>query len=164
MKIAVFVLLFLSLGQQTAFAASPTKSVWQIIHILRNRSAMTPESVEQDLNTRLRLQQQNEYTVFYTGEGPALNDELRIAHVDFRMPVTSPRNSFLVLSLEGKGCITLEDVKKHYGGLALSQVPHGHSLEEQTGYRTVFNHWAMGFGFKEKRPDCLASVVFDSDR
>ncbi len=157
-------ILLLNAALPDAFAAGTTKSLWEIMTLLRSESAMTRESIARDLSAELTLKNQNQYTLFYAGAGPQLNDNLRIANIDFRVPapVASPRGSFLVLSLEGKGCITLDDVKQHYAGLTLSQVPHGHSLEEETGYRTTFNHWKLAFGFKEKRPACLASVVFDS--
>lgn len=157
-------ILLLSAAQPTAFAADTTKSLWEIMATLRSESVMTRESIERDFATKLTLKNQNQYTLFYASAGPQLNNNLRIANIDFRVPTpgASPRGSFLVLSLEGKGCITLEDVKQHYADLTLSQVPHGHSLEEETGYRTTFNHWKLAFGFKEKRPECLASVVFDS--
>ncbi|MDU2940761.1 MAG: hypothetical protein E7B59_16540 [Enterobacteriaceae bacterium] len=157
-------ILLLNAAQPGAFAADTTKSLWDIMATLRSESAMTRESIARDLSTELTLKNQNQYTLFYAGVGPQLNDNLRIDNIDFRVPApdASSRGSFLVLTLEGKGCITLHDVKQHYDGLTLSQVPHGHSLEEETGYRTTFNHWRLAFGFKEKRPECLASVVFDS--
>lgn len=157
-------ILLLSAAQPTAFATDTTKSLWGIMATLRSESAMTRESIERDFATELTLKNQNQYTLFYASAGPQLNDNLRIANIDFRVPTpgASPRGSFLVLTLEGKGCISLDDVKQHYAGLTLSQMPHGHSLEEETGYRTTYNHWKLAFGFKEKRPQCLASVVFDS--
>ncbi len=157
-------ILLLNAAQPGAFAAGTTKSLWEIMTLLRSESAMTRESIERDFAIQLTLKNQNQYTLFYASAGPQLNDNLRIANIDFRVPApdASPRGSFLVLTLDGIGCITLDDVKQHYDGLTLSQVPHGHSLEEETGYRTTFNYWRLAFGFKEKRPECLASVVFDS--
>ena len=155
-------LLLLSGLSSTVLAEPGSHNVWQAVDRLRSQTTMTPASVGRDLNTSLTLNTRNDYFLFYQGSGPATGDAVRMGNIDLRVRAAPPHDSFMVLNIEGTGCITLNEVKQHYGGLTLSQVPHGHSLEEETGYRTTSNQWSLAFGFAEKRPECLASIVFET--
>lgn len=155
-------LLLLSGLSSTALAERGSHNVWQAVETLRSQATMTPASVERDLNTFLRLNTRNDYFLFYQGRGPASGDTVRIGNIDLRVRAAPPHDSFMVLNIEGTGCIRLNEVKKHFSALTLNQVPHGHSWEEETGYRSTADHWSLAFGFAEKRPECLASIAFDA--
>lgn len=155
-------LLLLSGLSSIALAQPGSHNVWQAVDRLRSQTTMTPASVGHDLNTALTPNTRNDYFLFYQGSGPATADTVRIGNIDLRVRAAPPHDSFMVLNIEGTGCITLNEVKKHFSALTLNQVPHGHSWEEETGYRTTADHRSLAFGFAEKRPECLASIVFET--
>ena len=68
--------------------------------------------------------------------------------------------SHAVLELGGP-CVPLEEVRGHYGDLQITDTPHGHSLDEKTSYTAYLPWGELSFGFAERNPDCLASIVFE---
>ncbi|MET0269596.1 MAG: hypothetical protein ABW173_04115 [Sphingomonas sp.] len=62
------------------------------------------------------------------------------------------------------GCIPRGQVIARYAPLAVSAVPHGHALAEETSWSRRERHGLLSFGFAEARPDCLSTVTFDGTR
>lgn len=54
--------------------------------------------------------------------------------------------------------VTMSGVTKRYRQLDLTDVPHGHSREEQTLWTSRQAWGRVSFGFKAKYPDCVFSV------
>ncbi|WP_076070849.1 hypothetical protein [Sphingomonas montana] len=59
-----------------------------------------------------------------------------------------------------KGCPARKDVVAHYAPLAISQTPRGGSLDEETSWSRKEPWGQLSFGFAERAPDCLSTVVF----
>lgn len=74
------------------------------------------------------------------------------------MSRTQASRCALSLDIEGT-CLTLSDVRSRYPKLDLTDVPHGHSWEEQTLWTSTQAWGRVSFGFKAKNPDCLCSVT-----
>jgi hypothetical protein len=60
-----------------------------------------------------------------------------------------------------KRCIDRAATLQRYGPLQLSQSPRGGSLDEETSFTRAELWGKISFGFAERKPDCLSSVVFD---
>lgn len=60
------------------------------------------------------------------------------------------------------GCVHAEDVAAHYKPWTLTDIPRGRSLDEQTSWSREERWGRLSFGFAERRPECLASIVFEA--
>jgi len=67
---------------------------------------------------------------------------------------------FLSFSPDGK-CTTLDDVRKQYPGVKLSDYPRGQSENEVTSYTSApeVDGQVITFSFTVKNPDCLSKVI-----
>jgi hypothetical protein len=69
----------------------------------------------------------------------------------------------LILSLEDDTILfTLNRIKKTWADIQLdpSTFPRGQSWDEKRHYRMKRPWGQISFGFKERRPNCLASITF----
>jgi hypothetical protein len=63
----------------------------------------------------------------------------------------------LILRMGGN-CTDLNDVKKHYPDISITNHPHGRSVNEETVYTAMLLVGKLNFGFAESNPQCLSSV------
>ena len=120
-------------------------------------------SIERLAGVHLRLASETDVSNSYVGDGFRLKD-VAVTSLDYRE--ATPANPLhpgpiLIVELHG-GCISRDMVFDHYTNLRLFDAPHGHSLDEETSYSRVESWGQLRFGFAERSPDCLSSVVFDA--
>ncbi len=115
--------------------------------------------VESTLRTSLSDSGRNDSAVFLGSDGPVqLAGDTRITEIDLRFSVRRRFPGFLVLSLDGD-CIGIDALRAHYGEVPITDSPHGHSLEEETVHSSRQPWGTLSFGFKERNPACLATIV-----
>ncbi|API73570.1 hypothetical protein [Ralstonia pseudosolanacearum] len=139
----------------------PKMTLWQAIDALAMQIPFSKAKVETALGTRMSEVRRNAYTVFLQNEHPVmLTGDGRIAQVDLRLGMEQGDPGFMVLNLDG-GCIGLDTVRAHYRELKITDTPRGHSLDEVTSHSASLSWGELSFSFKERNPNCLASVAFD---
>lgn len=90
-----------------------------------------------------------------------LKGEVEIESIELRVGKDKANSRLMVLKLAGN-CIRKADVLGRNDDLAMTDHPRGRSLDEETSY-SVEKPWGkLSFGFAERSPDCLRSVVFDT--
>jgi hypothetical protein len=137
-------------------------SLWQAIELLAQQIPFSKQKVETTLSTQLTEVEDdfNKLFQFYKGGPTQLADGVTISNVDLRIKRDGGHPGFLVLSIDG-ACITLEQLRKQYSELQVSQIPRGRSLEEETSFSQPLPWGKISFGFKEKNRDCLASIAME---
>jgi len=136
-------------------------TLWRVVEALVMQIPFTQEKVELSLSTKLRRVDQNPYTVFFAGGGVSLADDVLISTIDLRLGrEVGDSYGFMAIGLSG-ACVSIEDVRVHYGPLEITETPRGRSPDEKT-YHTAKQAWGeLSFGFSERNPNCLALIVLD---
>ncbi|WP_390254631.1 hypothetical protein [Brenneria goodwinii] len=111
------------------------------------------------------LASENEYVNFYNGENVTLSDLSKIMDIDLRLSkVSDGMAPFFSFAYSGN-CLTLNDIKKRYNELKLTDYPRGRSENEMTSYTTPTNKdgQKITFSFTEKEPNCLNKIIISSE-
>jgi hypothetical protein len=137
-------------------------TLWQVIETLAKQVPFSKAKVESVLSIRLLEsdERSNDVFQFFKGESIELMNGIAVSGVDLRIKREGPHPGFLVLGLQGS-CIGLEEVRKYYSNLEITSTPRGGSLDEVTAHSTQQPWGRLSFGFKERKTECLASIVFD---
>jgi len=136
--------------------------LWQIIVTLALQIPFSKQKVESVLSTPVFEVDNtpNDQLHSYESKPVELADGVVISTIDLRIKRVGKDPGFLVLNIDGT-CITKDQLEARYKHLRITGTPHGHSLEERTVYSQDMPWGTLSFGFKERKPDCLATVVFD---
>jgi hypothetical protein len=137
-------------------------SLWQAIPLLAQQIPFSKQKVEVALSTRLSEIDDAFNTPFYFFGSPPipLAEGVVISNVDLRIKRGSNHPGFLVLEVGGS-CITMEQIRTQYGELQTTPFSCGRSLDEETCHFQLLPWGKLSFGFKERNPQCLASVSFE---
>lgn len=157
------ILLILSFFLFSGFAEAKmqNKDMWSFIPQL---SASLKSLSVKDLTQfplALTLETQNDYINIYQANSIKLEDDAKMTDIELRVS-KSPRGSAPFLSFSSVGrCTTLDDVRKHYPGVKLSDYPRGQSENEVTSYLSPpdVDGQVITFSFAVKNPDCLSKVI-----
>ncbi len=135
--------------------------IWAVVDYLPTRLPFTKESIANALNVVLiEKADSNDYVIFFEGGPIPLAGDRQLEEIDLRIRREQPHPGFLTLSVSGK-CIPRKEVLDRYKGLTITSHPRGGSWDEKT-YWSKEEAWGrISFGFTERNPDCLRSVVFD---
>jgi hypothetical protein len=135
--------------------------LWTVVDYLPTRLPFKKESIEKALGIVLLPKgASGDVFAFFAGGPVLLQGERQIENVDLRVRNEQPHPGFLALSLSG-ACVSRKEVLERSKGLAISATPRGRSLDEQTYWSKQESWGKLSFGFAERNPDCLRSVVFD---
>lgn len=137
-----------------------TMNVWQLINTIANEMPVSQSKIEPLLGIVFKVEKR-EYFSSLTAAGPQLNDGMTLNKVSLliRPSMQFDEKSALALKLAG-ACISLSDVRQHYGQLNITQQPRGRSQEETTVHALDQPWGSLSFAFKETKPDCLSSITF----
>jgi len=135
-------------------------TLWQLIERLGAHPSLLPGKLKQVLPTDFSKHRRSAYTSFYDGGPLYLADQINIEVIDLRVRLMNEAQGLIALEIAGV-CVTLEQVRAHYPDLVFTDIPRGRSLDEKTYWTTYLPWGELSFGFKERNPDCLASVVID---
>jgi hypothetical protein len=141
-----------------------TPSLWDILGVLEMQAPFAAPAVAQALGAKLqeRVEHGNPLFHFYRTDALRLHDGVVLSDLDLRIRKGSTAPGFLVLTIGGS-CVARAALQARFGNLAIMDVPHGHSREEQTVFSAARPWGRLSFGFRERDPDCLATVVFDTE-
>lgn len=132
-----------------------------LIDRLRASDALDRPSVERALGVVLRPALTTDSLASFEAEGVKAGPFT--ISVDYREPVQGgpADGSSSIFSLDvTEGCPSKADMEARYSPWKLTGTPRGHSLNEKT-YWSLYEPWGrLSFGFAERAPDCLASIVF----
>lgn len=136
-------------------------TLWQTIDALAEHMPLTQAKVEKAMGVNLQQQDRSGNFIHLKGKGPVLSGGLMVSSIDLLMRPNAEfdTNSGLSLELEG-ACVTLEDIRKRYGDLDITQHPRGRSPLETTVYASKAAWGTLSFAFKQETPDCLFRVSF----
>ncbi|WP_295982355.1 hypothetical protein [uncultured Variovorax sp.] len=137
-------------------------SLWLAIDMLVAQIPFSKEKVESVVATQLSDTHAPGGQVFQFFEGTPVRfeDGVEASKFDLRIKREGAHPGFLVVDVQGR-CVPLDEVRRHYADLAITDVPRGRSMEEATSYTATLGWGRLSFGFREKNPGCLAFVVFD---
>jgi hypothetical protein len=96
--------------------------------------------------------------------GPVRLNGIRLTGLELRSPLPGEEvtaGPLLILKVSSKNCVDRDQTLEAFGPLQLSGTPRGNSLDEETSYARIESWGTLSFGFAERSPDCLSSVVFN---
>lgn len=132
----------------------------RLVRDIRHAGGVGRKPIEQATGRGMHLVDEDQYFRSYTAtassEGP----------VTFGLDLREPKQgsgatggALLVVNVKGD-CPPRAALEARYGPWRLTEVPRGRSPDEQA-YWTHAEPWGeLSFGFAEKAPDCLRTVVF----
>ncbi|MEA5172996.1 hypothetical protein VB149_03680 [Xanthomonas fragariae] len=137
--------------------SAPT--IWQLIENLTHQMPLTPEKVAATIGTPLQPHKQTPQLTQYVGAGVPLAGNVRIENSSLALGPQGEFDDKSGLSLElGGACVTLDQVREHYGGLKVTQTPRGRSDKETTVHVSRQPQGSLSFAFRAGNPDCLYRV------
>jgi len=138
-------------------------SLWELIETLGGHPSLLPDRLRQVLPVEFSEHRRSAYSSFYDGGPLGLGGKIDIKAVFLRVRNENETQGMVSLYLNGT-CVALDEVRAHYPGVIITGTPRGHSLDEET-YWSIWRPWGkLSFGFKERNPKCLASVVLDRSK
>lgn len=160
--LALTVIGFEAMGRAPADDGKPTMNtvdLWTLVDDLPTKVPLERDTLQTHLGVVLREKGSNAYTDMYEGGPVHLKGEVEIESIDLRVSKDKANSRLMVLKLAGN-CVRKTDVLGRHHDLAITDHPRGRSLDEETSY-SVEKPWGkLSFGFAERSPDCLRSVVF----
>ena len=138
-------------------------TLWQAIDALVKQIPFSKLKVEAVLSARLDEVQRGTYTLFLEGGPSDLADAIRIAKIDLRLGFEPGDPGFLVLNVDG-ACVGIEQVRTQYSNVEITGMPRGRSFDEKTTHSVQLPWGKLSFGFKERKPECLASIIFNPSK
>lgn len=140
-----------------------TMTLWQVIDAQPQIIPFTQANVEMLFATTLSEKRRSTHTLFLEGGDVPLAQASRIAKIDLRLGFEAGDLGFMVLSLDG-ACISLDQVRRHFEDLQITEAPRGRSMDEETSYSVMMPWGKLSFGFAQRNPNCLASIVFNPQK
>lgn len=157
------VLLILTFFLFSGFAKAKmhNKNMWSFIpQLSASLKSLSVKNLTQ-FPLALTLETQNDYINVYQSNSVKLEDDASITDIELRVSKSSGGIApFLSFSPDGK-CTTLDDVRKQYPGVKLSDYPRGKSENEVTSYTSPpdLDGQVITFSFAVRNPDCLSKVI-----
>lgn len=140
-------------------------SLWSVIESLSRQIPFSKHKVETTLSTILLEENTdgNDVFQFFRSEPLELSDGVVLSRIDLRIKRGGGHPGFAVLNVAGT-CVTLDEIRRHFGNLTVTEIPRGRSLDDATSH-TAFLSWGkLSFGFAERKPSCLAWVSFNPNQ
>ncbi|OWQ84468.1 hypothetical protein CDN99_24575 [Roseateles aquatilis] len=153
----------------SAQSLSPAKTkimkqldLWTLVDYLPTRTPFDKDKIEKAL--RIVLVQDEELATgsfdAFKGGPVLLADEAQVESASLRVSRTEPVDKWILnLSITGR-CVARSAVLARVPRLQITGAPRGRSLDEQTYWSSKEAWGSISFGFAERHPDCLSSVLF----
>jgi hypothetical protein len=167
MKLFALFFASLMLACQQVDARSTQMKLEELLQRLEQERPWTLAKIESVLGVRSVVDQANEYWTHYSALGPLeLGEGVVVEKLDFGLNNTTrelPR--FIVYLTDSSSCIPRQRIVQSYPDIQVDydNMPRGRSLDELTHYVTKRTWGELSFGFKERRPDCLSSILFRTE-
>lgn len=93
-------------------------------------------------------------------DGPVLLAHgVTIEEAFLRVSQRDPANAWALVLTMGGPCVPRAEVLRRHDGLEITGHPRGGSLDEATTWSRSEPWGRLAFGFAERRPDCLSSIL-----
>ena len=138
--------------------SNPERSLYGLIRTTVDSPKLDRNVIEQLFGVRLSLVS-SDYFDRYEAHAVKLNEGV-VELIDYREPSSvggASAGPILVMKIGGN-CIKKSDIFSRYMLSEISNVPHGHSLDEETVFLIREPWGGLSFGFSERSPDCLRTV------
>jgi len=146
-------------SQTRAFMNIQHTTLWQLIEVLIDHHYFTLDTIRQIFPIEFSQRSDNGYFSFYEGGPFRLADQIAIETVHLIISKEDDSGGDIGLDIgHDTPCITLDEVRAHYPDIVVTSAPRGHSLDEKTHWTIRLPWGRLIFGFKERNPDCLASI------
>lgn len=165
LKNSIVVILFLTVFSCCAAKSKGMKAV-NLWYLVDNIKVTLPEGFTQLaylFDSPFIFQNENDVFTTYKNKNFMLEGNISVEDIEARIFRKNNDAIPYLLTFKISGaCVNLAELKNHYADLMMADVPRGRSLAEETVYSTYTddNHIKLAFGFAEKKPECLRSVVF----
>nr|WP_297382685.1 hypothetical protein [uncultured Roseateles sp.] len=135
--------------------------LWTLVDYLPTRAPFDKEKIEQALRIVLIQDEEitNEYFAALKGGPVHLAQEVEIEAVSLRISNKEPSEKWLLNLTVGGKCVARSDILARYPRLEITNHPRGRSPNEETSYSSKELWGKVSFGFAERNPDCLSSVL-----
>ena len=131
----------------------------ELIQKLDAANPWTTEKVETALESKLIETVSTKTFVSYMMGQHLYEEGLIIEEVELRLRIGTNKMIRLIVDLsDSASCFTLDRVKEIFPDNPLSG-PGGYTLAGVTYYRTKRSWGQFSFGFNDRRPNCLASII-----
>lgn len=141
--------------------ATSSNSFDAVVDNLRSLPNFSRGAIERATGARLTAQRETGLFSFYEARDVEIGG-VTVGLIDYREPRvagTATAGPLLRLKLAA-GCPKRQDIEARYGPLKITGAPRGRSLDEETQLSTPQAWGQLTFGFAERTPDCLTSVIF----
>lgn len=156
---ALFLGLFTHLAEAQIQRAPGTGEFWQKIRQIEMKAGQGREALLEAWPVPAQLQEVERSGQISSLEGGvvAFTPELIITSSEIRLNRGIP--GLAILRIDGR-CISVRELKQHYPDVSITDIPHSMSPEDKTYWSAYRQGGEIAFGFAQKRPECLANVVF----
>ena len=139
----------------------PNITLWQAMDALLQKIPLSKQGVETTLSTQLFEVADDGNGILHLFKSPpvALAEGVVISDLDLRLKRQGGGTGFLVLHIGGD-CVTLDQIRSHYEPLKLTNLPSSLSPDDGTVYSHPRPWGELSFGFAQRNPKCLASIIF----
>jgi len=134
-----------------------------LTQMLEAAAPWTIKGVESVFDSKFTPARSNGIVAVHTMGPFRYKEKLIIEEVHLRVRMNTNKMIRLIVNLsEDAGRFTLDRLKRTWPDIQLdpSAYPRGQSWDEKRQYRTNRPWGQLSFGFKERQPDCLASITF----
>jgi len=135
----------------------------ELVQMLEAAAPWTIKRVESVFASASSLARSNNAIAIHTMGPFCYEEKLIIEEVHLRVRTNTNKMSRLIISLsEDAGRFTFDRIKSAWPDIRIdpSTYPRGQSWDEKRHYQTNRPWGRLSFGFKERQPDCLASITF----
>lgn len=136
-------------------------NIWSFIDSVRPALSVSADALQPLLPGPLNIYKENHYFSFYHSSEFTLLDGTKLKNLNLRVNKKENNKPFIFYVDVSDRCIKLEEVRKHYPSLVITETPQGHSSEDVTGYSSVPDEkgQVVTFSFAENKAECLSSVI-----
>lgn len=134
-------------------------NIFNFINKIRSEYYSGYQSIMDDIPAQFYVYKKDERRVWYKTK-PFSLDNVIIETVSLRMSEGEVNPILVNIDVKGE-CIKLEDLKRNYPEIALTNIPRSDAPGAKTYYTTSADkkNITMSFGFTNESPDCLSNVV-----
>lgn len=139
-----------------------TLDIWALVDYLPTKLPFDRDKIYAITGEVLREAESNQFAQFFKGGPVLLKDGVEIESIDLRVNKEQSTRRLLILRLAGN-CVPRDKVFGRNHKLELSDPPRGRSLGEEANWSMKQPWGTLSFGFAERNPDCLRSVLFSTE-
>ena len=160
-----FLYIFYPLLAEGISIKTNTTTLWQLNNIIEKEIPIKKKNIENIFGVEFKEERIEDFLFYTSMPDIILADSVIIkkANLLVRPSLVFDEKSAFSLELSG-ACISLADIRQHYGLMTITQFPRGRSLEEKTVHTANQSWGSLAFAFKEAKPSCLFSVTFRTNK